>query len=386
MTNSPNLNLPYIAAGQSQKHVTHNEALRRLDFLAQIVALSRQMTEPPATPEEGDCYLVPAAATGIWAGHAQELACFIDGAWDFCAARPGWRCWLADENLSVFLRDGSWQAETKELQKVELLGVNSNADSTTRFAVNSPGSLFSHGGTDHRMRLNKAAPQHTASVVFQSGFSGRAEIGLSGNNRLSFKVSENGTTWNTALNLTEAGLMGMGTADPVSALDIRRPDARVMITHDGPGGGNTGIGAFTRDYPTTANQSIAQVNFGSRGGSDLQVISAGIRVHAEAGWTGGTSHPTDIRIHTTPAGQTTPMERMRVLGSGRVGIGTTNPTATLHVAGEFRLGSYSLPGLPGAASAGAGAIIYITNESGGAVLAFSDGTNWRRVTDRAIVS
>lgn len=31
-------------------------------------------------------------------------------------------------------------------------------------------------------------------------------------------------------------------------------------------------------------------------------------------------------------------------------------------------------------------LIYVTDEVGGAVLAFSDGTNWRRVTDRAIVS
>jgi len=34
----------------------------------------------------------------------------------------------------------------------------------------------------------------------------------------------------------------------------------------------------------------------------------------------------------------------------------------------------------------AGAQLFITNETGGAVLAFGDGTNWRRVTDRAIVS
>lgn len=33
-----------------------------------------------------------------------------------------------------------------------------------------------------------------------------------------------------------------------------------------------------------------------------------------------------------------------------------------------------------------GCVIYVSNESGGAVLAFSDGTNWRRVTDRAIIS
>lgn len=31
-------------------------------------------------------------------------------------------------------------------------------------------------------------------------------------------------------------------------------------------------------------------------------------------------------------------------------------------------------------------MIYISDESGGAVPAFSDGTNWRRVTDRAIIS
>jgi hypothetical protein len=32
------------------------------------------------------------------------------------------------------------------------------------------------------------------------------------------------------------------------------------------------------------------------------------------------------------------------------------------------------------------ALIYVSDEVGGAVPAFSDGTNWRRVTDRAIVS
>ena len=32
------------------------------------------------------------------------------------------------------------------------------------------------------------------------------------------------------------------------------------------------------------------------------------------------------------------------------------------------------------------AIIYVSDEAGGAILAFSDGTDWRRVTDRAVVS
>jgi len=33
-----------------------------------------------------------------------------------------------------------------------------------------------------------------------------------------------------------------------------------------------------------------------------------------------------------------------------------------------------------------GAMVFVTNETGGAVPAFYDGTNWRRVTDRSVVS
>ncbi|WP_188260881.1 glycosyl hydrolase family 28-related protein [Azospirillum tabaci] len=48
------------------------------------------------------------------------------------------------------------------------------------------------------------------------------------------------------------------------------------------------------------------------------------------------------------------------------------------------LRSYTVATLPSASVAGKE--IYVSNESGGAVPAFADGTNWRRVTDRAVVS
>ncbi len=35
---------------------------------------------------------------------------------------------------------------------------------------------------------------------------------------------------------------------------------------------------------------------------------------------------------------------------------------------------------------GRAAFVYVSDETGGAQMAFSDGTNWRRFTDRAIVS
>lgn len=51
----------------------------------------------------------------------------------------------------------------------------------------------------------------------------------------------------------------------------------------------------------------------------------------------------------------------------------------------LRLASYAVADLPPAADWTNG-MVYVTDESGGAVPAFSDGTNWRRVTDRAVVS
>lgn len=51
----------------------------------------------------------------------------------------------------------------------------------------------------------------------------------------------------------------------------------------------------------------------------------------------------------------------------------------------FQAKTYTVSTLPSASSYPRG-IIYVSNETGGAVLAFSDGTNWRRFTDRAVVS
>jgi hypothetical protein len=69
-------------------------------------------------------------------------------------------------------------------------------------------------------------------------------------------------------------------------------------------------------------------------------------------------------------------------GSTKVTVGTN----TVDFAVPPKLPSYTVGTVPAAATAGAGAKIYVTNEAGGAVPAFSDGTDWRRVTDRAVIS
>ena len=51
---------------------------------------------------------------------------------------------------------------------------------------------------------------------------------------------------------------------------------------------------------------------------------------------------------------------------------------------QVRLPSYTVSALPSVPPDPG--MIFVSDEAGGAVPAFSDGTNWRRCTDRAIVS
>ncbi len=90
---TPNLALPYLAAAQAQKHVTVNEALDHLDGLVQLSVISSTLTAPPATPSEGDRYIVAAGATGAWAGWDGSVAHFSGGAWLRLTPQTGWIAW-----------------------------------------------------------------------------------------------------------------------------------------------------------------------------------------------------------------------------------------------------------------------------------------------------
>ncbi len=209
MADTPNLELPIIEAAQAQKHVTHNEALRALDAIVQLGVVTAGLTAPPADPDEGSRYIVATSATGVWAGKDGVIAAYQDGAWAFHTPKVGWLAWVGDEE-EIHVFDGAdWIAYASGLTSVNpvpLAGVNTTADATNRLAVKSNAVLFSHddvtpGDGSIRHKINKATADRTATVVFQDNWSGRAEIGLAGDDDLHFKVSADGGTWKEGLRL-----------------------------------------------------------------------------------------------------------------------------------------------------------------------------------------
>lgn len=101
--------LPFILAAQAQKHVTHNEALRILDAVVQLSVLDRHLAAPPSAPAEGDRYIVPAGATGAWAGWDFNVAAWLDGAWLRLVPRRGWLAWVEDEALLMVWTGSAWE-------------------------------------------------------------------------------------------------------------------------------------------------------------------------------------------------------------------------------------------------------------------------------------
>ena len=105
---SNRLDLPYIMASQAQKHVTHNDAIRLLDGMVQASVINATTSTPPASPSDGDCYIVAATATDEWAGWEDDIAMWADGAWYRLPRATGYRVWdqSADELLVYY--SGSW--------------------------------------------------------------------------------------------------------------------------------------------------------------------------------------------------------------------------------------------------------------------------------------
>lgn len=202
MSNSPNLGLPFIEAAQAQKHVTHNEALRGLDALIQLCVLDRNLTTSPVSPADGDRYLVASGSDGDWAGKDGLIAVFQDGVWIFYSPRAGWLCWVADEKALITWDGTAWVdvlAAMGAIGDLETLGINATPDLTNRLSVSAPGVLLNHEGAGHQLKINKNSAADTASLLFQTGFSGRAEMGLTGDDDYHFKVSADGTSWSEAI-------------------------------------------------------------------------------------------------------------------------------------------------------------------------------------------
>ena len=236
MENTTNLKLPLMIPNQSGKEITHNEALAIIDNILQNGVIDKDLTTAPENPNNNDIYIVGKNATGIWEGKDNQLA-FYDNGWRFIEPREGFIFWVNDEDklytyngtkwvetiassgsgstteelndltdvgitsasqYDILQHDGTNFVNTKSPQQLSMIGINTTANTNNKLSVKSDYVLFDKNTNNSRVKVNKATSADTASHLFQTNYSGKAEFGLIGNDNFTLKVSNDGETWNNA--------------------------------------------------------------------------------------------------------------------------------------------------------------------------------------------
>lgn len=185
------------------------------------------------------------------------------------------------------------------------------------------------------------------------------ELGLETDTR-KFKFGDGATAWNSLA--YASGLTTINNGDWSGA------DLAIV---------NGGTGASTA--------ADARTNLGLAIGSAVQAYSANLDEYAGVNPTAAglaLLDDADASAQRTTLGLGT---AATMAGPAGTIVGTTDTqTLTNKTLTTPTLTAYTVATLPSAATAAR--MIYVSDETGGAVLAFSDGVNWRRTTDRAVVA
>lgn len=105
---SARFDMPFIMPGQAQKEMFHNEALAIADVLLHPVVTGAAVTQPPAMPEPGQCWIVAAAASGVFAGREGQIAAWTSGGWRFVVPIEGMSVWDLAAGLWRIWGSGGW--------------------------------------------------------------------------------------------------------------------------------------------------------------------------------------------------------------------------------------------------------------------------------------
>lgn len=105
---TPFLELDELEPSQSQPEIIINPDLRRLEAAISIDVLDKDLTTPPASPAATARYIIPAAATGAWAGHETEIAYLQETVWKFLEPREGWLVYVLDEGERYEWDGAAW--------------------------------------------------------------------------------------------------------------------------------------------------------------------------------------------------------------------------------------------------------------------------------------
>jgi hypothetical protein len=245
------------------------------------------------------------------------------------------------------------------------------------------------------------AASGSGTVTSVSGVGTVNGITLSGNVTSSGALTLGGSLSNVSLTSQVIGTLpagngGTGLTTPGTSGNVLTSNGSGWVSQAPSAGGGTvslndgSAASPSLNFSSDTNTGLYRVGsdqLGLAAGGTNQVTISTSAVTTTVAVVGPTGLGASTPVYTFSGDTTTGLAyfgagSMRFVNSGTPTLGFSSSSVNMLV--PMRLPSYTTTTLPAATLAGQ--MIYVTNETGGAVPAFSDGTNWRRVTDRAIVA
>ena len=297
------LNLPFLQAGQSLKNITHNETLQRLDAGLYLFCSDMAADQLPSDPVEGQAQIISQSPNETLMDRIGQIGVYMSGGWIWFTPKPGWTLWDAvGKTLRIF--DGSsWVHPVPDMgqENLPFLGLNSSANSNQRLSLASETSLFSHDGGSHRLTVNRAEVTDTASLLFQTGFAGEAELGLTGEDGFSIKTSLDGAIFENRMT-TPANYAGI-QSPAFGSMQVKiANDAAQMIATPATGGLVALTIVSATGFPQVGHSGIFAYDTGDSPGLITLAATGRVENHGTMVLDGITSADGNIGISTVNGG------------------------------------------------------------------------------------
>lgn len=105
----PNLGIAFgFNQGEKGWKADIDNTLILLDAVVQLNVLDKDLVTDPASPSEGDRYII-AGIGGLWSpGTINDIARFRAASWEFFTPTEGWVANVEDESLLYVFRSAVW--------------------------------------------------------------------------------------------------------------------------------------------------------------------------------------------------------------------------------------------------------------------------------------
>ena len=355
------------------------------------------LNTPPGLSAEGDQWVLNTAPTGVWAGQASKIALYSNSQWNFTTPTNGD---TANFNGAIYSFNGtSWILQSSLTASVFGLSLIDDIDAATARTTMGLGTMSTQGSG--AVTITGGNITGITDLAIADGGTGasnastaRTNLGISATNT-PYTAGGNIVATNVQAAIQELDSEKIGTTGTwsmtgvlsaggftVGGVSVCLQNRQVTAGTGLSGGGDLSTNR-TLTFDTTWGDARYVTKASPSVTANVTVTVDGARVNINRA-SGGvqTTIGVDFQNNGSSVGQFLYNFSSDAFTLNKGLIVTGAFSATLPV----KVPTYLKSALPSAATYGAGSLIYVSDDTLGATLAFCDGTNWRRCHDRTTVA